>query len=187
MMMQRNAHVNGNRVTDQQQQQQDRSERQFGRGGGNNADQQSAFCPQSQAGSASGMSPVPVNLPLNSSPYSNAPQDSSLLQPTQLSPQSACVSPRPSSSGTMLDMTNASTNGYHRACSPSSLSGGSSSPNSVVVQSGKANGGHSSMGKQGAASPPNVSGTLANRSNIRVVIPNSHVNMVRHSKACIKH
>ena len=48
---------------------------------------------------SSGISPIPVTLPLNSSPY--APQDSSLLQPTtQLSPHSSCVSPRPSSSGT---------------------------------------------------------------------------------------
>lgn len=36
-----------------------------------------------------------------SSPY--APQDSSLLQTTQLSPHSSCVSPRPSSSGMSLD------------------------------------------------------------------------------------
>lgn len=121
--------------------------------------------------SSSGMSPVPVNLPLNSSPY---PQDSSLLQPNQLSPQSACVSPRPSSSGAILDGM-AGTNGYHRACSPSSLSGGSNSPNSAIG-SQKPNG---SLGKQQPqGSPPNVSAALASRNNIRVVIPNSHVNMV---------
>lgn len=119
------------------------------------------------------MSPVtvPVNLPLNSSPY--PPQDSSLLQPTQLSPQSACVSPRPSSSGAILDGM-AATNGYHRACSPSSLSGGSSSPNSVVASKPS----NQNLGKP-SASPPNVSAALSSRNNIRVVIPNSHVNMVR--------
>lgn len=129
--------------------------------------------------SSSGMSPVPVNLPMNSSPY--APQDSSLLQPQQLSPQSACVSPRPSSSGAMLDMTNASTNGYHRACSPSSLSAGSSSPNSV----GGGKQGSASLGKP-SGSPPNVSANLPSRNNIRVVIPNSHVNMVRPVAACAR-
>ena len=56
--------------------------------------------------SAAGLSPVPVNLPLNSSPFAS---DSGLLQPTQPSPQSACVSPRPSSSsGQMMDMTSSS-------------------------------------------------------------------------------
>ncbi|RWS29964.1 myocyte-specific enhancer factor 2-like protein [Leptotrombidium deliense] len=117
--------------------------------------------------SSSGMSPLPVNLPLNSSPY--PPQDSSLLQPTQLSPQSGCVSPRPSSSGAMIDMS--ATNGYHRACSPSSLSGGSSSPNSIVcVKQG------SSSVNVGKASNSPQNGTVS-RSNIRVVIPNSHVTM----------
>ncbi|KAI1301542.1 Myocyte-specific enhancer factor 2A [Halotydeus destructor] len=122
--------------------------------------------------SSSGLSPVPVNLPLNSSPYPQ--QDSSILQPTQLSPQSACVSPRPSSSGTMIDMTNATTNAYHRPCSPSSMSGGSSSPNSVVNSKQSGN----MMGNKSVPSPPNVSAGLQSRNSIRVVIPNSHMNMV---------
>lgn len=117
-----------------------------------------------------------MNLPLNSSPF---PQDnSSLLQPNQLSPQSAC-SPRPSSSGTVLDMNNATTNGYHRPCSPSSLSGGSSSPNSMGGGGGGGGGG-SGSGRQDNSSPPNVSSSLANRNNVRVVLPNNpHINMVR--------
>jgi len=143
MMMQRNAaHMNGNRSQ-----------------------------PSSGLSSSAGISPIPVSLPLNSSPY--APQDSSLLQPTnQLSPHSvsSCVSPRPSSSGAMLDMTNATTNGYHRSpCSPSALSG-SNSPNLV---SGKQ--GNSSINKQ-ASSPPNGATSLS-RGNLRVVIPNSHANL----------
>ena len=69
----------------------------------------------------------------------------------------------------MLDMTNA-TNGYHRACSPSSLSGGSSSPNSIVCVKQ----GNSSLAKP-SSSPSNVT---TSRGNIRVVIPNSHVAMV---------
>ena len=126
MMMQRGAHMNGNRST--------------------------------------GISPVPV--PLNSSPY--AP-DSALLQPTQPSPQSACHSPRPSSSGTMLDMS--SSNGYHRACSPSSLSGGSGSPNSLGAAP-KSQQNSSGMGK--ASSPP-----LPSRNSVRVVVPNTQVHVVR--------
>ncbi|CAG2183671.1 unnamed protein product, partial [Oppiella nova] len=54
LMMQRNAaHINGNRST-----------------------------PTSGMNQSSGISPIPVTLPLNSSPY--GPQDSSLLQSTQL-------------------------------------------------------------------------------------------------------
>lgn len=85
--------------------------------------------------SSSRLSPVPVTVALNSSPYPN--QDSSLLQPAQLSPQPASISPRPSSSGAMLDMTSGSSNGFHhQPCSPSSLSGESSSPNSIVCIKG---------------------------------------------------
>lgn len=98
-MMQRNAHINGNRV------------RMVGPNIGLDASSFSSlssdwtpidllFSPQSTPTSgltqSSGISPIPVSLPLNSSPY--APQDSSLLQTTQLSPHSSCVSPRPSSS-----------------------------------------------------------------------------------------
>jgi len=79
-------------------------------------------------GRGAGLSPVPVH---NSSPFS---PDSGLLPPTQPSPPSACVSPRPSSSssssGQIMDMGNS--NGYNRPCSPSSMSGGS---NSESVQS----------------------------------------------------
>jgi len=124
---------------------------------------------------SAGISPVPVNLPLNSSPYAS---DAGLLQPTQPSPQSACVSPRPSSSsGVMIDMTSANSNGYHRPCSPSSMSGGSSSPNSLSAAPGPKQQqqpqqtGPQSIGK--AVSPP-----LA-RNTVRVVVPNSshvHVN-----------
>jgi MADS-box transcription enhancer factor 2A len=136
LMMQRNAaHINGNRST-----------------------------PTSGLTQSAGISPIPVSLPLNSSPY--APQDSSLLQTTQLSPHSSCVSPRPSSSGAMIDMTNpATTNGYHRSCSPSALSG-SSSPNLVSgkqVQSVK------------NSSTPN--GTNAVNRGMRVVMSNSHNNL----------
>lgn len=117
---------------------------------------------------SAGLSPVPVSMPLNSSPYS---QDSALLQPTQPSPQSVCHSPRPSSSGAMLDMSN--TNGYHRACSPSSMSGGSGSPNSLGTapksQQQTASG---IIGK--SASPP-----LSSRNSVRVVVPNTQVHVVR--------
>jgi MADS-box transcription enhancer factor 2 len=116
---------------------------------------------------AAGLSPVPVNLPLNSSPF--ASDNSGLLQPTQPSPQSGCVSPRPSSSsGQMMDMTNS--NGYHRPCSPSSLSGGSSSPNSLGGPP-KQQQNTSNHGK--ASSPP------LTRNAVRVVVPNSHVHVVR--------
>lgn len=116
---------------------------------------------------SSGLSPVPVSLPLNSSPY--AP-DSGLLQPTQPSPQSACHSPRPSSSGAMLDMSN--TNGYHRACSPSSLSGGSGSPNSLSAAPKSQQQNSAGIGK--AASPPLTS----RNNNVRVVVPNTQVHVV---------
>jgi len=57
---------------------------------------------------------------------SYAHDSNNLMAPsTQFSPPSTCVSPRPSSSGNLLEM---SSNGYHRTCSPSSLSGGSTSP-----------------------------------------------------------
>lgn len=140
LLMQRNAHLNGNR---------------------------------------SGISPVPVSLPLNSSPYPS--QESTgptgLLPPgasnssagqQQQSPQSLSLSPRPSSSGAMIEMTSVTGNGYHRACSPSSMSGGSSSPNSLTA-SGK---GVSSLGKSN--SPPASLG----RNNVRVVVSNSHIHMV---------
>lgn len=114
---------------------------------------------------ATGLSPVPVNLPLNSSPFAS---DSGLLQPTQPSPQSTCVSPRPSSSsGQMMDMSNS--NGYHRPCSPSSMSGGSSSPNSLAGPPKQSR--NTSTGK--AVSPPLTSGNTA-----RVVVSNSHVHVV---------
>lgn len=94
---------------------------------------------------------IPVTLALNSSSSSSpyAPQDSSLLQTQQLSPHSSCVSPRPSSSGAMIEMTSttaATTNGYHhnnhhqhhqhhnRSCSPSTISG-NSSPNLIKSSS----------------------------------------------------
>lgn len=69
----------------------------------------------------------PVGL-INNSPYTH---ESNLMAPsTQFSPPSNCVSPRPSSSNNLLEM---GSNGYHRTCSPSSsLSGGSTSPNSTV-------------------------------------------------------
>ena len=108
---------------------------------------------------STGLSPVPVSLPLNSSPYA-ADSGTTLLQPTQPSPHS----PRPSSSGAMLDM---SSNGYHRACSPSSLSGGSGSPSSLSAAP-KA----PSVGK--AASPPHPS-----RNSVRVVVQNTQVHVVR--------
>ena len=68
----------------------------------------------------------PVGL-INNSPYAH--ESNLMAASTQFSPPSTCVSPRPSSSGNLLEM---SSNGYHRTCSPSSLSGGSTSPNSTV-------------------------------------------------------
>ncbi|XP_053209858.1 myocyte-specific enhancer factor 2A-like isoform X2 [Panonychus citri] len=96
--------------------------------------------------SSSRISPVPVTVALNSSPYPNQ-ESTSLLQPAELSPQPVSLSPRPSSSGAMLAVTSgssgSSTNGYHhRACSPSSLSGGSSSPNSIVCIKGSVSPNH---------------------------------------------
>ncbi|CAG2174900.1 unnamed protein product [Oppiella nova] len=136
LMMQRNAaHINGNRST-----------------------------PTSGMNQSSGISPIPVTLPLNSSPY--GPQDSSLLQSTQLSPHSSCVSPRPSSSNAMLDMTNptTNTNGYHRSCSPSALSG-SSSPNLVSVK------------QVHAVKNSTPNGTTGANRGMRVVMSNSHNNL----------
>lgn len=83
----------------------------------------------------------PVGLTINNnSPYSH--DGSNLMAAsTQFSPPSNCVSPRPSSSGNMIDMGQ---NGYHRTtCSPSSsVSGGSTSPNSTVcVKNSNSNGG----------------------------------------------
>ncbi|XP_075677218.1 myocyte enhancer factor 2 [Dermatophagoides pteronyssinus] len=114
MMQQRNSHINGNRSTPT-------GLTSSGGGGGGNGN----------------LTQIPINLnSLNSSsPY--APQDSSLLQTQQLSPHSSCVSPRPSSSGAMIELTSntstttasATTNGYHhRSCSPSG-NNNSSSPN----------------------------------------------------------
>lgn len=78
----------------------------------------------------------PVGLTINNSPYTH---ESNLMPPsTQFSPPSTCVSPRPSSSGNLLEM---GSNGYHRTCSPSSLSGGSTSPNSTVNCIKSSNGG----------------------------------------------
>lgn len=82
----------------------------------------------------------PVGLINSNSPYSH--DGSNLMAAsTQFSPPSNCVSPRPSSSGNMIDM---GPNGYHRTtCSPSSsVSGGSTSPNSTVcVKNSNSNGG----------------------------------------------
>lgn len=129
--------------------------------------QRGAHMNGSAGGRSAGISPVPV--PLNSSPY--AP-DSALLQPTQPSPP--CHSPRPSSSGAMLDMS--SSNGYHRACSPSSLSGGSGSPNSLSAAPSKSQQQNSSgIGK--AQSPPS-------RNSVRVVVPNIQVHVVRVTRHC---
>jgi len=116
---------------------------------------------------------LPVNLPLNSSPYSHGPQDSSLHAVNQLSPNSSCVSPRPSSSGTMIDMSNA--NGYHRSSSPSALSGGSNSPN--MMANGKTLG--KPVSSPNGGSPINISNSNPNNNNIRVLLPNSHPNVVR--------
>lgn len=78
----------------------------------------------------------PVGLTINNSPYTH---ESNLMAPrTQFSPPSNCVSPRPSSSGNLLEM---GSNGYHRTCSPSSsLSGGSTSPNSTICVKSSTNG-----------------------------------------------
>lgn len=47
-------------------------------------------------------------------------RDTIILNQSQLSPQSACLSPRPSSSGAILDIPNAA-NGYHRPLPPNSI------------------------------------------------------------------
>ncbi|XP_054159501.1 myocyte-specific enhancer factor 2C-like isoform X2 [Oppia nitens] len=153
LMMQRNAaHINGNRST-----------------------------PTSGLTQSSGISPIPVTLPMNSSPY--GPQDSSLLQTTQLSPHSSCVSPRPSSSSNesvdlndyaMLDMTNpaANTNGYHRSCSPSGMSG-SSSPN-LVVNNNNVKQVHAVKTSNGTSG---VNNNNNNNRGMRIVMSNSHNNL----------
>ena len=126
---------------------------------------------------SAGLSPVPVSLPMSSSPY--APDSAAaLLQPTQPSPQSVCHSPRPSSSGALLDMGSGGgaggggSNGYHRACSPSSLSGGSGGGSPTGMTGGPPPKSASAPGK--AASPPHAS-----RNSVRVVVPNTHVHAVR--------
>lgn len=112
-----------------------------------------------------------------SSPY--APQDSSLMQSTQLSPHSSCVSPRPSSSGAMIDMSNSATNGYHhRSCSPSTMSG-SSSPSNLIITSGNngTNGaGTGNNGKPNASKSTTANGGTNNNRGMRVVMPN-HANL----------
>lgn len=96
----------------------------------------------------------PMSVPLNQSPYSV--QDTGLMQSSPQMPH-ASVSPRPGSSGTLLDMNGGQSNGYHRSSSPSSLPGSSSPP--------------SLMGKQGMKQhSPNSHRS----SNLRVLIPSSH-------------
>ena len=94
---------------------------------------------RSNGANNSTLSPITLTVN-NNSPYSH--DGSNLMAAsTQFSPPSNCVSPRPSSSGNMIDM---GPNGYHRApCSPSSsVSGGSTSPNSTVcVKNSNSNGG----------------------------------------------
>ena len=68
----------------------------------------------------------------------------------------------------MIDMTNAATtNGYHRSCSPSTLSG-SSSPN--LVPNKQVSGGKHS---------PTSNGSPGINRGMRVVMSNSHNNMVK--------
>ncbi|KAI7697698.1 Myocyte-specific enhancer factor 2A [Sarcoptes scabiei] len=160
LMMQRNSHINGNRSTPN--------------------------------GLTGGLTAIPVSLSLNSS-TNYAPQDSSLLQTQQPSPHSSCVSPRPSSSGAMIDMTSSSTattNGYHRSCSPSALSG-SGSPNLFITGSkGSINGqnannkssvitnGTNATNGTGSGSISNGPGGTNNRSTMRNIhMPNSHATM----------
>lgn len=163
LMMQRNAatHINGNRSTPT----------------GLN----------SSVGSSLSQIPVTLSQLQNSvsnasSPY--APQDSSLLQTTQLSPHSSCVSPRPSSSGAMIDMSSTATNGY-RSCSPSTLSG-SSSPSNLIISTGGSSGGSGGGGgsnnnnnnnKQPNASKSSTANGGGGNRGMRVVMPNSHANL----------
>ncbi|XP_035233515.1 myocyte-specific enhancer factor 2C-like isoform X2 [Stegodyphus dumicola] len=96
--------------------------------------------------------------PLNSS-FLN-PSAESLMGSSQIPPHSN-ISPRPGSSG-LLDINGVTANGYHRSISPSLP--GNSSP---IMMNKQVNKQHS---------PP------GNRSNLRVVIPNSHANSTMNAR-----
>ncbi|PRD36022.1 UNVERIFIED_CONTAM: Myocyte-specific enhancer factor 2A [Trichonephila clavipes] len=98
----------------------------------------------------------PMSVSLNSS----YPSAESLMGSSQIPPHSN-ISPRPGSSG-LLDINGVTPNGYHRAISPSIP--GNSSPVMINKQVNKQH------------SPP------GNRSNLRVVIPNSHANSSMNSR-----
>uniref|UniRef100_A0A2I9LP84 Myocyte-specific enhancer factor 2 n=1 Tax=Centruroides hentzi TaxID=88313 RepID=A0A2I9LP84_9SCOR len=96
-----------------------------------------------------GLSPLSINASVNSTTY-NSP-DHGLLHSSPQMPSHTSVSPRPSSSGTLLDINGTTANGYHRPVSPSSPELGNKHD------------------KQNSS--PTGNGT---RPNLRVVIPNSH-------------
>jgi hypothetical protein len=73
----------------------------------------------------------PVGISLNGSSYGHVQDATTLLNTSQQSPRSVCMSPRPGSSGALMEL-GPPINGFHRSCSPGSLSGGSSSPGSLV-------------------------------------------------------
>ncbi|GBL94289.1 Myocyte-specific enhancer factor 2A [Araneus ventricosus] len=98
----------------------------------------------------------PMSVSLNSS----YPSAESLMGSSQIPPHSN-ISPRPGSSG-LLDINGVTPNGYHRSISPSLP--GNSSPVMINKQVNKQH------------SPP------GNRSNLRVVIPNSHANSSMNSR-----
>ncbi|GIY41857.1 myocyte-specific enhancer factor 2 [Caerostris darwini] len=98
----------------------------------------------------------PMSVNLNSS----YPSAESLMGSSQIPPHSN-ISPRPGSSG-LLDINGVTPNGYHRSISPSLP--GNSSPVMINKQVNKQ---HSPTG---------------NRSNLRVVIPNSHANSPMNSR-----
>ena len=98
---------------------------------------------------------------------------------SQLSPQSVCMSPRPSSSGAIMEL-GPNTNDYQRSCSPGSLSGGSSSPNSIIGQ--KITCGNKILtshllhqAQQQNESLSSMSSAAAVTRGIRVLLPNSHM------------
>uniref|UniRef100_A0A1W7RA64 Myocyte-specific enhancer factor 2 n=1 Tax=Hadrurus spadix TaxID=141984 RepID=A0A1W7RA64_9SCOR len=97
-----------------------------------------------------GLSPLPISASANSTSYSSP--DHGLLHSSPQMPPHPSVSPRPSSSGNLLDINGTTANGYHRSTSPSSPELGSK------------------QDKQNSS--PSSNGT---RSNLRVVIPNSHL------------
>ncbi|XP_013785034.1 myocyte-specific enhancer factor 2-like isoform X1 [Limulus polyphemus] len=119
--------------------------------------------PPQQSILSQNLAQMPASMPVNTPPY---PQDNTLVPPSPQMPPHSSISPRPSSSGALLDINGGTSNGYHRSVSPQAIPG-SSSP-------GLSSNRHGNLNKQ----PSQASHGAVQRPNLRVVIPNSHTSSV---------